>query len=125
MNAQSPVIVWFRRDLRVADQPALKAAAETGRPVIPLYVLDDPPARPWAPGGAARWWLAGSLAALDADLARLESRLILRRGPAAETVLALARETGAAAVHFTRHHEPAEAAAEAALTAGLGRAGIE
>ena len=124
MNTDAPVIVWFRRDLRVADQPALKAAAESGRPVLPLYVLDDGPARPWAPGGAARWWLAGALRTLAGDLEAIGSRLTLRRGPAAETVLGFARETGAGCVHFTRLDEPAEAADEARLNAELQAAGV-
>jgi len=123
MSATSPVIVWYRRDLRVDDHPALKAAAETGRPVIPLYVRDA--ARPWAPGGASQWWLAGSLEALSGDLDALGATLVLRHGAAADAVMALARESGAGAVFFTRHHEPAEAADEAALKTALAAEGIE
>jgi deoxyribodipyrimidine photo-lyase len=125
MSSEQPIIVWFRRDLRVADQPALKAAAASGRPVLALYVLDDGAAKPWRPGAASRWWLKHSLDALATDLQALGTRLVLRRGPAVETVLAVAREAGAGAVHFTRHHEPAEAADEAALNAALTDAGIE
>ena len=117
MSDPAPIIVWFRRDLRVRDQLALKAAAETGRPVVPLYVRDA--ARAWAPGDASKWWLAGSLAALAGDLEDLGAKLVLRRGPAVETVMDVAREIGAGAVYLTRHHEPAEAADEAALHAAL------
>ena len=78
----APSIVWFRDDLRVADHPALHAALERGEPVVCVYVLDEesPGIRPL--GGAAKWWLHGSLAALADDLARLGGRLVLRRGPA-------------------------------------------
>ena len=76
----SPIIVWFRQDLRLTDNPALRAASESGRPVVPLYIRDD--AGAWAPGGASRWWLHGSLAALAKDLADCGAKLILRSGPA-------------------------------------------
>ncbi|WP_040848613.1 deoxyribodipyrimidine photo-lyase, partial [Nitrospirillum viridazoti] len=60
-----PVIVWFRQDLRLADNPALGHAAQSGRSVVPVYILDDHTPGPWAPGGASRWWLHHSLAALS------------------------------------------------------------
>lgn len=102
----APHIVWFRHDLRLADQAALAAAAAAG-PVIPIYVLDEasPGVRP--PGGASRWWLHQSLGALDADLrARCGNGLLLRRGPSAEVLARLVEETGAAAVHALRQPEP-------------------
>ncbi len=61
-----PTLVWFRNDLRVADNPALTAALAEGGEVVPVYILDDEAAGPWRPGGAARWWLHGSLAGLQA-----------------------------------------------------------
>ena len=101
----APVIVWLRRDLRLADQPAFHAAAAAG-PVIPVYVLDDETAKHRKLGGASRWWLHHSLAALDRDLRRLGSRLILRRGKCEDVLPAIAAETGAREVHALRHHEP-------------------
>ncbi len=100
-----PRIVWLRRDLRLADQPAFFHAAAQG-PVIPVYVLDDETPKHRRMGGASRWWLHHSLLALEADLAARGSRLILRRGRAAEVLAALVAETGAAAVHALRHVEP-------------------
>jgi deoxyribodipyrimidine photo-lyase len=97
----SPRIVWFRDDLRISDHPALHAAAQTGAPVICLYVLDDESRaldRARSLGGAARWWLAQSLRALQASLHPLGASLILRRGAAADVIAHLARETGAGAV---------------------------
>ena len=63
-----PAIVWFRNDLRLADNPALTAAMAEGGEVIPVYILDDAAAGAWRLGGAARWWLHGSLASLQATL---------------------------------------------------------
>ncbi len=100
-----PEIVWLRRDLRLADQPAFHAAAEAG-PVIPVYVLDDETPRHRVMGGASRWWLHHSLEALARELHKHNSRLILRRGKAADVLAQLVEETGAGAVHALRHYEP-------------------
>jgi len=101
----SPTILWFRQDLRLHDQPALSAAAEAG-PVIPVYILDDETPGDWRMGAAQRWWLHHSLTSLAKDLGELGSRLILRRGKAAETLRALMEETGATEIHAIRHYEP-------------------
>ena len=76
----APVIVWLRRDLRLADQAAFVAAAAAG-PVIPVYVLDDEPPKHRAMGGASRWWLHHSLAALDRDLRERGSRQAMPATP--------------------------------------------
>jgi deoxyribodipyrimidine photo-lyase len=101
----APQIVWFRQDLRVADQAALAAAAAAG-PVVPVYVLDDETPGRWRIGAAQRWWLHHSLAALDADLRRLGARLLLLRGRAGKVLPELMRVTGATAVHALEHYEP-------------------
>ncbi|CAN5240323.1 deoxyribodipyrimidine photo-lyase [soil metagenome] len=101
----NPVILWFRRDLRLADQAALVAAVGEG-PVIPVYILDDETAKHRAMGGASRWWLHHSLAALDEALRAKGSRLILRRGESAAELKKLAKDTGANRVHCLRHYEP-------------------
>ena len=101
----SPQIIWLRRDLRIADNPALYHAAEAG-PVVAVYVLDDARAKGHAYGGASRWWLHHSLASLAKSLEAKGSRLILRRGDAVEELCKLAEELGAATVHANRHYEP-------------------
>src|SRR6185437_3087547 len=101
LNPQSqvimaPHIIWFRDDLRLSDHPALHAAGKAGAPMICLYVLDETmpaPARPL--GGAARWWLAQSLRALQAGLEAIGAVLILRKGSASRIIVELARDTGA------------------------------
>lgn len=114
-------LVWLRQDLRLADQPALAAAAAPGA-VIPVYVLDDEtPAPRHRIGGAQRWWLHGTLDALARDLERAGSRLILRRGRADAVLARLADETGASTIHALRHAEPWWRDAEAALGGRLTR----
>ncbi|MDT7953845.1 MAG: deoxyribodipyrimidine photo-lyase, partial [Acetobacteraceae bacterium] len=113
-------IVWFRSDLRLSDNEALLAAAADGRPVLPVYILDDATAGPWALGGAARWWLGGSLRSLADSLHRLGAPLMLCRGDPAAILPALLDETGAAGLHAGLAHEPAGRQVEAALAASLG-----
>jgi deoxyribodipyrimidine photo-lyase len=98
-------ILWLRQDLRLHDQPALLAAAGEGA-VVPVYILDDESPGAWKIGGAQRWWLHHSLASLQEGLARLGSKLILRRGESARELLRLTAELGIRRVHATRHYEP-------------------
>ncbi len=124
----APCVIWFRNDLRLADQPAVAAAAAAG-PVVALFVLDDAAAatpaegapdgwqQGWAIGSAQRWWLHHSLAALDSALAARGGGLVLRRGSAADIVPEVARETGAEAVHALYHVEPWARGQEAAVAA--------
>ncbi|HZQ45581.1 MAG TPA: deoxyribodipyrimidine photo-lyase, partial [Verrucomicrobiae bacterium] len=106
-------IVWFRLDLRIADNPALDAAAKRDGAVIPVFIWAPEEEAPWEPGSASRWWLHHSLQALDARLRELGSRLIIRRGPTLETLLTLAKETSADAVFWNRRHEKAVIARDA------------
>ena len=115
----APVILWFRRDLRLSDQPALAAAVASGAPVIPVYILDDDTPKHRKMGAASRWWLHNSLTALDADLRALGSKLILRAGKSDAILGALAAETKASAVHCIRHSEPWWRNAEKAVVNGL------
>ncbi|MFL0672530.1 MAG: cryptochrome/photolyase family protein [Erythrobacter sp.] len=101
----NPHIVWLRRDLRLADNPALYHAAKAG-PVIAVYVLDDESPRHHAYGGASRWWLHHSLASLGKSLEAKGSKLILRRGDAVEELTKLAAQVGAPTIHANRHYEP-------------------
>lgn len=101
-----PVIHWFRKDLRLTDNPALSSAAESGNPVLAVYILEDGDSDRWAPGGASRWWLHHSLKALDQSLKTLGNRLILRRGRPQDVLRELVTETGAMAVYCTSLTEP-------------------
>jgi deoxyribodipyrimidine photo-lyase len=119
-----PVILWYQQDLRIHDHPALTAAAASGQPLLPLYILDsDTPGR-WKPGGASRWWLHHSLQSLQKALEGLGGRLLLRRGPADEVLRQVTAECGASQVFFTRRYEPHAAALERRLASDFEASGI-
>jgi deoxyribodipyrimidine photo-lyase len=113
-SPEGPALVWFRTDLRLADNPALTVAAASGAPLVGLYVLDDS-AEERPLGAASRWWLAGSLRALKATLAAHGVPLILRRGAAAEIVPQVLRETGASFLAFNPSVTPADHAQDHAV----------
>jgi deoxyribodipyrimidine photo-lyase len=118
----SPALVWLRDDLRLDDQPAIAAAAD--RPALFVYVHDDasPGLRPL--GGASRWWLAKSLAALRHEIAARGGRLDILRGPAGELIPELARGAGASHVYWTRRYGAAEIEIDKGVKAALADAGI-
>ncbi len=118
-----PVIMWFRQDLRLADNPALVHALETGRPVLPVYILDQGSAAPPI-GAASLWWLDKSLRALDATFGARGSRLILRRGDSEAELRRLIAETGADAVYMNRLFEPGAFARDADIAHGLQTDGV-
>ncbi len=111
-------LLWFRQDLRLADNPALIAAAEAG-PVVALYVLDDAAAGQWRHGAAQRWWLHHSLAALADGLRARGVALVLLRGDAVALLPDLAARLGASAIHAGRLYEPWARARDAALAQAL------
>jgi deoxyribodipyrimidine photo-lyase len=121
----APAIVWFRLDLRLADNPALEAAVKRGGPVIPVFIWAPDEDGDWPPGAASRWWLHQSLAALASDLETLGSRLVIRRGPSLAALRALTRETGAGAVFWNRRYEPALIARDQEVQAALRADGLE
>jgi deoxyribodipyrimidine photo-lyase len=122
-RSDGPILVWLRKDLRLADNPALAAAAATGRPVIPLYILDETPGvRPM--GGASLWWLDKSLTALAASLEAIGSRLILRRGPAREVLDDIVAHARPAAVVWNRLYDAAAIDRDSAIKAWLKDEGV-
>jgi deoxyribodipyrimidine photo-lyase len=102
----TPVLIWFRHDLRLADHPALAAALAAGGSLLPVFVLDDEAAGARRYGAASRWWLHRSLAALRNSLAARGAPLLLARGRAETVIPALAAAIGAAEVHAGRAVEP-------------------
>ena len=120
----STALVWFRRDLRLTDNPALSAALASADTVVPVYVHAPAEEGDWAPGAASRWWLHRSLAALADSLRELGSPLVIRRGPTAEALTQLAAETGASTVHHGALYEPLIAGRDAAVAESLTGQGL-
>ncbi len=123
-DATMKSLVWFRLDLRLADNPALDAAVRRGGAVVPVFILSPEEEGAWPPGGASRWWLHQSLRALEARLLGAGARLIFRCGPALEVLPALAEETGADAVFWNRRYEPDVIARDANVMATLRGEGV-
>lgn len=102
------VIIWFRSDLRVEDNPALNAAIETGKPVIPLYVLEPATCGRRGLGGASKWWLDKSLKSLSSSIERMGGQLILRAGEPKDIIENIISATGADAIFWNRRYGEAE-----------------
>ncbi len=124
MSDVSASLVWFRNDLRLADNPALIAAMGSGRPVIPVYVFDQETDGLRPAGAASRWWLHHSLQALDAALHAIGSRLILRRGPAEDVLEQLAAECDAQGIYWNRAYEQVARERDARLKRAFNGRGI-
>jgi len=118
-----PVLVWLRRDLRIADPTPLCSAAASGRPVVPVFVVD--PLLWDAAGSPRRDRLAASLRSFAADLhARYAVQLVLRRGSPLRVIPALAAELGTDAAHVTAESTPYGRRRDAAVAARLADVGV-
>lgn len=122
---KSPIIFWYRQDLRIDDLPALAAAAATDQPIIPCYILDDETPGEWRIGDASRWWLHHSLQSLASALGKRGGTLLLRRGEAGAVLEQLLRETGARQIMCTRMYEPWATELEARLHRRFEKSGVD
>ncbi|KAF0677543.1 cryptochrome/photolyase family protein [Profundibacterium mesophilum] len=104
MSSTAPVILWLRRDFRLHDNPALAAAAQDGRPVIPVFIEDEVVE---TLGAAPRWRLALAAQCFARTLEGIGSKLVVRRGRARDVLRDLVRECGADTVHHSRAYERA------------------
>lgn len=118
-------VVWFRRDLRLSDNPALEAAVARGGPVVAAWVHAPGEEGDSAPGAAARVFLHDALQSLAESLEARGSRLVLRRAPTIKALIDLARETGADAVYANKVWEPAFLAGDAKAVAALRANGLD
>lgn len=114
----APVLLWFRRDLRLADNPALTAAIATGRPVLPVFILDP---QTESIGAAAKWRLG---LALDALGSSLRTPLVLRRGPALQVLRELIAETGSQELHYARDYTAQAIERDTEIKSTLGAEGV-
>ena len=123
MSDKAPILMWFRRDLRLSDHPALSHACDSGRPVIPVFLHDPLVA---GLGAAPKWRLGLGIGALAESLGDKGSRLILRRGDDALAMLrALIEETGAGAVYWSRLYDPDSVERDGRIKEALKNDGIE
>jgi len=120
--ADTALILWIRRDLRLVDNPMLAQAAASGRAVIRVFILDP---ETEALGAAAKWRLGLGLAAFARALEGIGAKLIFRRGDALAVLQGLIAEAGAGAVHWARLYDPEAKARDTGVKAALRAAGIE
>jgi deoxyribodipyrimidine photo-lyase len=120
----STALVVFRRDLRVADNPALNAACAAHAQVLPVFIHAPGDDGEWTAGAAGRWWLHHSLAALDNRLRASHAGLHLRRGDTLAVLRELIRQSGARAVYWNRLYEPASIARDMRIKSALQEQGI-
>lgn len=123
--SSGPVLVWFRRDLRLSDHAALSAAAETGLEVLPFFIQDDDDLEDWHTGAASKWWLHASLESLQRDLSQQDLRLILRRGRASYVIASLVKATGASMVVWNRCYDPSTLDRDAKIKNSLRQSGCK
>ncbi len=116
-------IFWFRRDLRVADNPLLAKAAADCDELLLLYIDEPAVESRWPEGAASRWWLQSSLTSLAMELHRRGTRLVFRRGAAPEILSQLVGWMDAGWVYWNRLYEPAALRTEKAVIDDLRRLG--
>jgi deoxyribodipyrimidine photo-lyase len=119
----STSLVWFHRDLRLHDNPALRAAVDRGGPVVPMFVWSPEEEGQWPPGSASRWWLHQSLTSLCQQLRAIGSQLVIRRGDSRAELLRVGDACNAGAVFWNRRYEPALAARDAVIETALRQRG--
>ena len=102
---KSPAIVLFRRDLRLADNPALNAACACGKPLILLYILETHAPGSRALGRASNWWLDKSLQQFSADIQDRGGTLTLRSGDAGTILKTLVKQTRADTIFWNRRYD--------------------
>jgi deoxyribodipyrimidine photo-lyase len=119
-----PAIVWFRDDLRLADNPALSAACETGHPIVCIYIYDAKPTSGRPLGGAALWWLHHTLTSLGNDLRARGSELLIFAGPEQETLSQIAKTTNSSKIFWNRRYHKSGIATDKAIKASLHEQGI-
>jgi deoxyribodipyrimidine photo-lyase len=118
-------LVWFRLDLRLADNPALHAASKRAGRVVPVFIWPPQEESPWSPGAASRWWLHQSLRELAGRLAAAGAPLVVRRGPAQQALERLVTETGASAAYWNRRYEPTVVARDTSIKHALTDRGVQ
>ena len=120
----STALLWFRQDLRLADNPALQAALAGHEKLIALYIHDPYAHAPWQAGAAARWWLHHSLQALEQTLRQQGNALLIRQGDSHAVLSELCAKGAVDAVYWNRRYEPNSIALDKQIKGMLQQAGV-
>lgn len=119
----APIIIWFRRDLRLADNPALDAAVKSKRPLILLYILETDAAR--EDGAAKKVWLHHSLLSLANDIQSRGGQLVLKKGAAKPILDELIMQSGASALYWNRRYTEDGRKIDGAIKSDLKSRGLD
>ena len=122
MNDKTPIIVWIRRDFRLHDNPMLRAAQDSGRPVIPIYILDEIVE---TYGSAPKWRLEEAIRYFQNTLEGLGSRLVVRKGHSLDVINDLLAETGATSIYWARAYDPKSIARDKKIKLALKQQSID
>lgn len=123
MAKQPPILLWFRRDLRLSDHQGLTSALDSDCPIIPLYIYSDEEKR--TTGSASKWWLHYSLKNLEASIRGLGGEFIKRQGDPSGVIKSICQETGASCIHASTCFDPFWQGLDKNITRVLGSHGIE
>lgn len=121
--SSSPILFWFRHNLRLKDNPALAYAVQQKRPIVFVFIDDDINLRPY--GGASRWWLNKSLPLLNRSLAEIGSQLFTFQGDSTEILLKLVEISGATQIIAQRQFEPDARTLESKIIKSCEKLGCE
>eukprot|EP00250_Pteridium_aquilinum_P019576 c24488_g1_i1 orf=1218-3317(+) len=123
--AKACTIVWFRRDLRLEDNPALSAAARVGL-VVPVFIWSPEEEGQFRPGRVSRWWLKQSLIQLDRSLQSLGVSLVMKKtSDTLSTLLELVQTMGADQVFYNHLYDPISLVRDHRVKHGLTESGIQ
>ena len=123
-GSTNKTIVWFRKDLRLRDNPTLEFALANKREIIPVFVWDDEEGGHWSPGSASRWWLHQALKSLEDSIEKHGGRFLFAKGKPAEILPEIAKENGASEVLYSRTYDPGGLATQEAVEEALDAVGI-
>lgn len=121
----APIIVWFRKDLRLEDQPAFYFACKQERPILPLFIWSPEEETEWPLGEASQWWLHHSLSQFTQDLKEKGLELIIRTGKSLDCLMEIIKESGADQVVWNRRYELESIKRDSFLKTSLHQKGIK
>ena len=125
MRGKMTIIVWFRKDLRIEDNPALWEAFSRHQPILPLYIWSPEDEKDWSLGAASQWWLHHSLESLHKDLKSIGLDLIIRKGKGLEVLNQVIQETKANSIYWNRRYEPSIISRDSKIKSSLTDQGID